>query len=181
MLHWWWWMVGIGAGNGFGSLSLSLSLSIYLSISLQYIMENTYRIFDRIFGILDFFRLDVWWFLEDCWRRFWRLLVHSWRLFGRFFLLCLGYVFRYYLFSLYFLDIIIIPYNTVSLSLSLALVLSLSPSFSLSLSLSLSTVFYGKKYRIFDQIFLIWYFLDSIFGDFWRIWGVIVGGFLDAF
>ena len=31
-----------------------------------------YRIFDRIFGIWDFFRWDFWRFLEEFWADFWR-------------------------------------------------------------------------------------------------------------
>ncbi len=50
-----------------------------------------------------------------------------------------------------------------------------------SRSLGKPTVLYGKKYRIVDQIFGSGISLDRFLGDFWRIWGVMFGGFSGAF
>ena len=44
----------------------------------------------------------------------------------------------------------------------------------------LATVFYGKPYWMFHRIFGIGVFLDRFALDFWRILGVILGGFLET-
>ena len=38
-----------------------------------------------------------------------------------------------------------------------------------------------KKSLVFGQIFGIRFFLGRVSGDFWGFWGVIFGGFLEAF
>ena len=44
-----------------------------------------------------------------------------------------------------------------------------------------NTVLYGKKSRIFGQIFGIGFFLGRVSRDFWGILAVVFGGLLEAF